>query len=412
VQRLKDYFSQHEAAIRDELVALTGVLVAEKTVNPGKARLAEFPYLRVSGQESTAAFKAADWLRRAGFNPRIIEGAPERGNLLVTYGSEGPELLLGLHLDVVPPGDDWASDPFKVTLRDGRLYGRGTLDDKGPLAASMLALKALKEAGVLLKGRVTIAALASEEFREPGEQDPGFAYMYSNGFLNPSAAIIPDVGENMRRIDVAEKGRLVLGLQTRGKQAHGSTPDLGVNAGVALSLALAAIHKLVLPHSRHPVLGSPTINVGVLRSGDAANVVPASGYAEVDIRWVPGQDAEGITALVLDTARRAIHATMPEAAVEISILSATEPHGVPADSPLVRSIQRCTQAELGLTPEPFGIGGGTFAKAFNLAGIPAVGFGPGDEDQYHVTNESISLEELYQFTRLVCFIAIDYLGTK
>jgi acetylornithine deacetylase/succinyl-diaminopimelate desuccinylase-like protein len=412
MQQLKDYFSQHEARIREELVALTSDLVAQPTVNPGKARLADFPYLRVSGQESRAALVASKKLRDWGFQPRILEAEPERGNLLVTYGSDGPELLLGLHLDVVPPGDGWASDPFQVELRDGRLYGRGTLDDKGPLAASMLALKALKDVGVPLRGRVTIAALASEEFREPGEPDPGFAYMYANGFLNPNAAIIPDVGENLRRIDVAEKGRLVLGIKTHGRQAHGSTPELGVNAGVALCEALAAIHRLQLPHSPHPVLGSPTINVGVLRSGEAANVVPAAGYGEVDIRWVPGQDAEGIVAMVLDTARQALAASLPEATVEVTILSATEPHGVAADSLLVRSIQRCTQDDLGFTPQPFGIGGGTFAKAFNLAGIPAVGFGPGDEDQYHVTNESISLDELYQFTRLICFIAIDFLGTK
>jgi len=407
------YFVEHEAELREELIRITTELVAERTVNPGKARAGDYDYLEVTGQETRAAEVAARYLEAWGIPYEIKEAARLRGNLVARLGEGRPELALGLHLDTVPPGDGWDTDPFDVVERDGELFGRGVLDNLGPLASTMIGMKVLKEIGAPLEGSLTLVALAGEEFHEIDEPDPGIEFMLGGGHLKPDFAIIPDIGENMERIDVAEKGRMVLSLTTRGRQAHGSTPERGINAAHMMSRCLAAVEDLDLPHEVHPVLGSPTTNLGVLTSGSAANIVPSVAEAELDVRFVPGQTPAGIRDLVAAACEEAISRYSGDdspAAVEVAVDSSIGPHEVDPDNALVRAIRANGPGVLGLTPETFGIGGGTFAKGFNLAGVTAVGFGPGDDEQFHVPNERIKVDELMKFARLIGMVAIDLVG--
>ncbi|MFH1531260.1 MAG: M20/M25/M40 family metallo-hydrolase [Pseudomonadota bacterium] len=410
---INDYFEDHEVTLREELIRITTELVAARTVNPGKARAGDYKYLEVTGQETKAARIAARYLEAWGIPAEIKEAAPLRGNLVARMGRGKPELALGLHLDTVPPGDGWDSDPFTVFEKDGELYGRGVLDNLGPLASTMIGMKVLKEIGAPLNGTLTLVALAGEEFHEADEPDPGIEFMLGGGHVEADFAIIPDIGENMRHIDVAEKGRMLLTITTHGKQAHGSTPERGINAAHMMARCLASVEDLELPHAAHPVLGGPSKNLGILSSGSAANIVPSVATAEVDVRFVPGQTPEGIRDLVDAACQEAIARYVSDespAKVDVAINSSIGPHEVDPDNTLVRAIQANGPGVLGFTPMPFGIGGGTFAKGFNLAGVTAVGFGPGDDEQFHVPNERVKVDELMKFARLIGMVAIDLVG--
>lgn len=411
--KITAFFDQHKDQIRAKLVTITTDLVKAPTVNAGKGRMSEFPYLEVPGQERLAADVVAKVLDEWDIPYEIHEGGPQRANIIATLPGNKPTLMMGLHLDVVPPGKGWdTDDPFEVVLKDGKLIGRGVLDNKGPLASSLMAMWIIKESGVQLNGTFQVAGLASEEFREPGEMDPGIEFLLTNKLIAPDMAVIPDIGEEMKRIDIAEKGRVVYRIVTRGLAAHGSTPELGVNAANMMAHVVVALEGLEMPHEVHPVLGSPSANLGILRGGEAANIVPDECEIELDVRVVPGQSAESVRLLLLETAQKALEGRYDpkHAHVEVHTNDATSPHGLDAGHPLVVAVQDSAEAVLGFRPEPFGIGGGTFAKAFNLGGIPAVGFGPGLEDQFHVVNEAIELEELVQFSLVAALIACDLLG--
>lgn len=414
-EQVKTFFAAHRTEIEAMVLEITTRLVACKTVNAGRDRLQEFDYLEVPGQETKAARVVAEYLDRWGIAYEIHEGAEQRGNIIANqFGPGGPVLMVGCHLDTVPPGDEskWNTDPFEVVEKDGVLFGRGVLDNLGPMAAGMAAAWLLQESGVKLKGTLQLAGIASEEFREPGEEDPGLEYLLNNKLISPDMAIIPDIGEEMKNIDIAEKGRMVLRIETTGRPAHGSTPELGINATLMMARILTAIEELELPHEVHPILGKPSKNLGVLRGGEAANIVPAGCVAELDVRFVPGQTAEGIRALVEEVAKTTVadYCTMEGVGVEVTIDSSTVPHAISGEHELVKAIQRSAAEVLGFVPAPFGIGGGTFAKVFNLGGIPAVGFGPGEDEQFHVANERIPLAELVQFSLVCALIACDLLG--
>ncbi len=404
--RIRAHFAQHRARYQQQIVDLLTDLVAQRTVNAGLERLPECPGQELPGEETRVADVLRPVLEDLGIPCEIHAAHPRRANLLATLGDEGPTMAVGCHADIVPPGDGWDSDPYVVTEKEGFLYGRGVLDNKGPLASCVAAMTLLKEVGVPLAGRFQLASIASEEFREPGQMDPGIEFLLHEGALKPDFAIIPDIGENMQGIDIAEKGRVEVRITAFGRQAHGSTPERGVNAVNLAARLITRIEAFTLPHEEHPWLGHPSINLGIIRGGAATNIVPGECSFILDIRYVPGQTVEGILGYLRGLAE--------EVGGEFRIEAGRPsiPHAIDADNPLVHAIQANAELILGQRPEPFGMGGGTFAKTFNLGGIPAVGFGPGDDEAFHVANERIELAQLVDFAELLACVAVDLLRTK
>jgi len=219
--------------------------------------------------------------------------------------------------------------------------------------------------------------------------------------IDPTYAIIPDIGENMLKIDIAEKGRVVIRITAKGVQAHGSTPHLGVNAINAMARFLAELEKYTLKHTPDPILESPTVNVGEIHGGAAANIVPSECVVDIDIRIVPGQTPTSILEEINELCRQV------EGEFELSLADGTIPHAIDPDNILVKSIQDNASEFFAMNPVPFGLGGGTFAKGMNQHGILAVGFGPGDDTAFHVANEFVEIKQLVLFTQLICLIAID-----
>lgn len=387
MQELKRYF----AARRDELVEVTSQLIGRVTVNP-------------PGNERLGADYVASLLDDWKVPYRTFEAEPDRTNLVARVGTGRPRLLVVCHLDVVPAGDGWKTDPFEATLRDGRIYGRGSCDNKGQLAASLLALEYLKDHEDELDGQLVFVCAADEE---RGSQ-LGLEFLLREGHVEADFAIIPDAPTAMRRVIVAEKGLLFLEIISHGKQAHGSTPEKGVNAVWNMVELLNRLRELQLP-GHHELLGSPTMNLGTIRGGIAPNVVPATCTVGLDIRFVPGAGHCQVLD-VIRTVMRRTEAELANARFELRVGDVQEPIEVAGDNPLVVAILDETQDYLGFRPEVTGMGGSSVAKMCVARNIPAVNFAPGDSGLAHMANEYVNVEQLTDFAGLMVCLARKLIG--
>lgn len=406
--RIKAYFEENREAVLREILDLLKEMVAEKTVNVPTSKLGNFDYLTIRGEE----WKVGDIVEREfkKWNIRydVFSRMKGRPNVIgyVGRGDEGAKkLFMACHMDIVPPGTGWDTDPFDMVEKDGKVYGRGVLDNKGPLASSMLAAKIMKEVigDDNLAGELQISGMSDEEAADPDGVDYGVHYLMDENLIDPTFAIIPDIGENMRKIDVAEKGRVVVTVTSKGVQAHGSTPHLGVNAINKMANFLVLLENYTLKHDKDPILDHCTVNVGEIHGGSAANSVPNECSVDIDIRIVPGQTPDSVK----DELRQLSLKVADD--FDFSLGNRTLPHAINPDNVLVNSIQENAK-EFGLEPEPFGLGGGTFAKGMNEHGILAVAFGPGDDTAFHVANESLPVDQLVTFAELTCLVAIDLIA--
>ncbi len=405
-EKIKKYFEEHHLEIEKEIIELTARMVREKTVNVVPEKLSEHPYLSMRGEEFRVGKIVKEMFDAWGITYDVYERQKGRMNVVGKLGkdSTGKRLLVACHMDIVPAGEGWDTDPFDPAVVEGFIYGRGVLDNKGPLAASMLAAKVLHEVvgSENISGQLQIAALADEEAADP-EADYGIGYLLEEDLIHPTYAIIPDIGENMKKIDIAEKGRLVLKISAKGVQAHGSTPERGVNAVYKMARFVTLLEDLTLKYNEHSLLGAPTVNLGEIHGGAAPNIVPGDCYIYLDIRSIPGQTTQAILSEI-DTLARSV---ADDFSVEVQ--SESTPHAIEPDNIIVKAIQDNVQELMGFKPEPFGMGGGTFAKTLNLSGIAAVGFGPGDDEAFHVANERVEIKQLVDFARLISAISLDLL---
>ncbi|HEY3176874.1 MAG TPA: M20/M25/M40 family metallo-hydrolase [Candidatus Polarisedimenticolia bacterium] len=330
---------------------------------------------------------------------------PGRENLLARVGrglAGYRKLLVLLHTDVVPSGSpsDWKFAPFEPFEKDGKLYGRGVLDDKGPLAASFAALLILKRHEDLIPGEFIFGAVGDEEVGI----GVGVEYLLEQGLIDCTDAVIPDIAGDMMEINIAEKGRVLLKVRARGRQAHAMNPSKGVSAIHAMARFLTALEGHELRHTPHPILGGPTINTGLIRGGIAPNAVAADCETTLDIRYVPSQSAEGVRDEIAALARGV---GMPGATFEVEIYQNALPCEVSPDAPIVRTILRhAPDAKI------IGSGGGTFAKPLVLAGVQAVGWAPGNEATYHEPNEEIEVDQLTVFAGRLACLALDVCSSK
>ncbi len=398
--------------LRPFIVDLTLRISRERTVNYIET---DFPGegpdgMTSPGQEGKVTAILAEELKRIGVKCTTHAKVPGRDNLLATVGRGLPgyrRMLVLLHTDVVPSGapSDWRFSPFEPFEKGGKLFGRGVLDDKGPLSASFAALRILKAHEKSIPGAFTFGAVGDEEVGT----GVGLPYLIEQGLIRCTDAIIPDIAGNMREINVAEKGRLLVKIKVRGRQAHAMDPSKGVNAVQAMSRILTALERPELKYRDHPVLGGPTMNVGLVRGGVAPNAVPADCDASVDIRYVPGQNAEGIRSEIQALAEKSIAGIsgFPDASVTVENVIDALPCEVSPEAPIVKRILRHAP-----DARVIGSGGGTFAKDLVLMGVDAVGWSPGDEATYHQPNEEMEIDQLVSFAGRLANLAFEIANEK
>ncbi|HVL55781.1 MAG TPA: M20 family metallopeptidase [Burkholderiaceae bacterium] len=253
-------------------VALTCDLLRIDTINP-------------PGNEIACARLLGERLERAGFAVSYHEYAPGRATLVARIGGGADFKPLGMtgHLDIVPLGTAaWSHDPFAAEIDGDRLYGRGSSDMKSGVAAMVAA--AIERSDDLRRSRGLVLILTAGE--ETG-CDGAFHLVRSRGFDQPLGALLvaePTANQPM----AGHKGALWLRALTSGVTAHGSMPDQGVNAIYPLAGAIAKLQEFSFDSTPHPVMGSPTLNVGTFRGGLNINSVPDAAVAEIDLRTVSG----------------------------------------------------------------------------------------------------------------------------
>ncbi|MCF6157250.1 MAG: M20 family peptidase [wastewater metagenome] len=387
---VKDYMHNEET----EIINLACKLIHQKTENP-------------PGDEILAVRVVEDFFQSLCIPYTIFEKIKGRANIVGYIGRKEvgvPTLLVACHLDVVPAGNGWAGNPYDAWIENGRIYGRGASDNKGQMAAMMAVARFLKENESRLKGQFLLAGVADEERGSA----LGLEYLLNECGVSTDLAIIPDIAHNMQMIDVTEKGTLFLEITSHGRQAHGSTPEMGINAIWNMMIFLERIQQLRFRQTSHPLHTPPTINLGSVHGGTAPNIVPALCKAQLDIRYLPGDSSDAIVGDIKGILKE-IESQYP-ARFDVKIISDQSPTAVPSDTPLVELISKHAQSVLGIRPEPKGLSGATVTKQLIQKGITAVGFGPGDETDAHAANESISIRELIDFAEIMTLVSLDILA--
>lgn len=383
------YPIDHDAAVR-----LLTECVQLATVNP-------------PGNEKLAADWLAAQLERKGLSPRVDDLGGNRANIVTVLRGTGekPALVFNGHLDVVPVGDTpWTHDPFAGVQANGRLYGRGTSDMKSGLMAMVMAVDALKQAGVRLKGDLILSGVADEETGALGAK----AWVQAGGLQGVGAIVIGEPTD--LEVYIAEKGACWLEITTYGKTAHGSMPDLGINAVMHMTTALHALTRLSLPFQPHPLFDQPTMNVGTITGGHKTNVVPDRCTATIDLRTLPGMRHEDLLHEIrrtLDGLREAV----PHFTYEMRVIAERAPVASDPQAPIVETALAILQAR-GRRETPKATPGfATDASVFQPAsGAPFLIFGPGIPQLAHQPNEYVEIDTYLQSIELFYELAVKYLS--
>lgn len=364
--------------------------------------------------------EAARWVetrcQEMGLETHFEFVQPSRPNVIaILHGSAaGPTLMFEGHTDVVTEGDStlWRDPPFEAKIRDGRIYGRGANDMKAGLVCALIATKALRQSGVQLGGNILIGAVCDEE-----GQMIGIKHFVEQGWADRiDAAIICEPEENT--LCICQKGVMWVRVTITGVMSHGAMPLTGVNSAYPLSRFLTLAHsleeRLIAQYGRHGYLGQPSITPTIVRSPVAGepqnNVMPGAAEAVLDIRLVPGQNAETI-AQQLQTALEAAIIGDGRLQGHLEVLEVRQPTATNQAEAIVTSLASSYQALTGQPPIYGGVPGSTDGTILCARkGIPIVTCGPGDKHIPHHIDEWVSIEEIKTAARLYVVAAMRYLG--
>lgn len=371
---MKSKFLKH--IDRDEIVRVVCELVRHDTTNP-------------PGNEYLCKEIVSECMRKLSMEVSYYEKEPGRTNIVGRIGTGKKSIGFVSHMDVVPPGemDLWHSPPFEPTLRDGRIYGRGTLDDKGSFSCAYSACKAFIAEHPDFDGSIYLIAAADEEMGS----ELGMIYLVEECGVRFDVAVIPDGG----RMDLSiygEKGILWVEIASAGIQAHGSTPELGRNAIVPLAELIAELKSLDLGKKFDPAFDGWTMNVGTIQGGSAANTVPPLARTTIDFRLPAGISKQDVLARI-DEKIGVVKGKSPDAEFRVAVLHETEPHLSDKNSIVIQSFDRAAN-KLGIKMKYDTFGGNTVAKNLYFAGITSVVHYPGDDKLAHVPDEFVIVDEL------------------
>ena len=322
--------------------------------------------------EARIAFALEKLLQELGAQVTLREVLPGRPNVVACFPSDQsgkPRLLLAPHLDTVSVVG-MTIDPFSGEMRDGKVWGRGASDTKGPMASMLTALARVREDIPTLSHEILFAGLVGEESGQYGAK--ALASEESFDF------VIAGEPTDLKTVH-AHKGSLWVTLTAHGKAVHASAPEHGENAIYKMTAAIERIREHVIPgfsKTRHSLLGHSTLSVGTIRGGSKTNIVPDHCEATLDIRIIPGTDPLQIINLIENVA----HGVQVEHLGSAPLFTDPEHH-------LVLKL-----SALGASP----VGAPWFCDAavFAAKGIPAVALGPGSIAQAHTADEFISVADL------------------
>jgi len=342
-----------------------------------------------AGELELARF-VARWLEDHGLDVELDELAPGRANVVgrVRGSGGGRTLLLNAHLDTVGLG---GPDGGVVPRVEGRrMYGRGTYDMKGSLAAIMSVAVATRE--LRLSGDVVVTAVADEEALSIGSERIAET-------VAADAAIVAEPTD--MRVAIAHRGFVWLELETRGRAAHGSRYDLGIDANALMGPALAGLgeldRRLREEGEIHPLLGGASTHAALLQGGTEPSTYAERCVAKVERRTLPGETVALVEEQLRDIA----------GAATVTTLFFREPLETPRDAAIVDLLLTKAGEVLGETPEIVGVPFWTDAALLAAAGIPTVVFGPGGAGAHEET-EWVDLDDVERTAEIVLRTASEF----
>jgi acetylornithine deacetylase len=376
----------------DELEKLLSDLVSINSINPD--------LVPGSPGEAEIAHYIADWLKSADLEVELIESVSGRPNVVgITRGTGGGKtLLLNGHMDTV--GVAGMPDGHQPRINGGRLYGRGSYDMKSGLAACMLAVAAAKKQN--LRGDVIFTGVIDEEYASVGTFDLAQRY-------RADGAIVAEFTE--LQLILAHRGFVWLEVETIGKAAHGSRPDLGVDAIVKMGKVLAEMEKLdqrLRSNPTHPLLGSGSLHASLIQGGQELSSYPERCLLSVERRTLPGETpeaAEGEFIQIVGDLRRADSSfnAVIRRGIDRSPLETRE------DSNIVRALQAASIKVLDHPSQIAGVPFWTDAAVLSATGIPSVLFGPSGSGA-HAVEEWVDLASVRTCAEIYLATAIDFCG--
>ena len=364
-------------------------------------RLVQIPSPNPPGDTRAMADFIAERMRAIGCAVRQPSPAakPEALNTIAILGAGEPRIMLHAHIDTVPiaatEAEKWSVDPYAGEIRDGALYGKGSIDDKAVLASMMLAMMEAAEQDAL-KGTLILVAAAEEEV---GGQ-LGSKWLADGRHLPACDFIV--VGEQTgNKVATAHKGVLRATVQTAGVSVHATNPDRGVNAIVAMAKIIDALdlYHRDLARVIHPVVGVPTCNIGVIAGGSTANAVPDSCAIKLDRRMIPGEDPNAVVAEL-----RAVIESVDVAPAATAIGEFVYSRWFDSEiaTEYARAFMDCVRAELDDEPGPIGYLPGSDAKhLMDIARGDMIIFGPGSYEVAHAADEHVRLDDYAATTRIL-----------
>ncbi len=405
----------------DELISLTSDLVKINSVWDPAA----------GTSEQQAAELAAEWAKAHGFAVEMNQVAPGRPNVLVTWTADPGKrtLMFEGHTDVVTPGDisAWRYDPFGAEIVGRRMYGRGTNDTKGNVAAMLIAMASLKRSGVKLVGTIIGGVLCDEEDQMLGVQD----FIRRGHADSVTGAIICEPQDGL--ICTSQKGAIRVRYTITGRMSHGAMPLSGLNTAPAVARLIGELHEMELTaiedtgqdeHLGWPSF-TPTVIQAPITGASQLNVMPSKAQVLVDIRTVPSQShqviRDGLAVLAADVENwvrkhyeeydRLINVRRPhDLEVNTELLTDRPCTLTDANDPVVLAADWATRQIWEGEPVYAGVPGatdGTYLWA--LKDIPIVTMGAGARHVAHQVDEWVDLDQLVETARIYALAALHYL---
>ena len=410
-----------DAVDSDELISLTADLVKINSVWDPAA----------GTSEQVAADHVSRWADRQGFEVQQEEVAAGRPNVIVRWlaGPGKRTLMFEGHTDVVTPGDvsAWRYDPFGAEIAGRRMYGRGTSDTKGNLAAMLMAMAALKRSGVKLGGTIIGGVLCDEE-----DQMLGVRNFIDRGHADAiTGAVICEPQDGL--ICTTQKGALRAQFAIAGRMSHGAIPLSGLNTAPAVAKLINDLHDLELEaveqSGRDEHLGWPSFTATVIQAPASGapqlNVMPGEARVLVDIRTIPAQSHPDIQSKLNVLAKKIESQTRTDYEKYDRILNLDRNHDFKVaveiltdrpctltdrNDPVVAAADWATRKIGEMEPIYAGVPGatdGTFLWA--LKRIPIVIMGAGDRQVPHQVDEWVNLDQLIETAKIYALAAVHFL---
>lgn len=376
------------------------------------AQLVSIPSENPPGEEAACAAFVHEWFREHDIDAELLESPdPDRPQVAARVGTGEPTIVLNGHTDVVPVEDsaEWTDDPYGGTIRNGRLYGRGSVDMKTGLAIAMLLARDVAdelESGALDGSLVVHAAMGEET------ADPGTETLLKRGYDGDFGIVLEPTDF---RVATSSKGLAVYRVDVSGEATHASQPDAGRNPAVGICETVEAVDAYDdrLRSRDRTLCGTPLASVTELEAGVGTNygVIPDRGRTLIDRRIVPGERLETVDDEIDDLLADIESRTSIE--LDWKRIQHYAPASIPADDPIANRVRELSEEIADAPTAPWGIEAATDVRNFiNDANIPAITWGPGSLDRAHTTDEYIDLSDAQRGREILERVVREFLSGK